>query len=54
MDHLSQFGYEAYWLERTGSHRKTSAQEIHAAASRTGYVDVLFLQASPAGTVPIS
>ena len=48
MDHLSQFGYEAYWLQPTGPHRKTSAKEIHATASDTSYVDVLFLKPSPA------
>jgi hypothetical protein len=54
MDHLSQFGYEAYWLQRTGSHRKTSAMEIRATASDTGYVDVLFLKPDPAGVAPVS
>jgi FkbM family methyltransferase len=48
LDHLSAYGYEPYWLERSGPHCKTTAPEIHAAAAHTGYVDVLFLKtASP-------
>jgi hypothetical protein len=46
LDHLSAYGYEPYWLQRSGPHRKTSAAEIHDAAARTGYVDVLFLKAT--------
>jgi FkbM family methyltransferase len=49
LDHLAAYGYEPHWLERSGPHRKTSAPEIHAAAGRTGYVDVLFLKAGPPG-----
>ena len=52
LDHLSGYGYEAYWLERTGPHRKTTTQEIHATASRTGYVDVLFLKAASTEKTP--
>ena len=44
LDHLSQFGYEPYWLTRSGPHDKTNAAEIHARVARTGYVDVLFLK----------
>jgi FkbM family methyltransferase len=46
LDHLSAYGYEPYWLEKSGPPRKTGAAEIHAAAGRTGYVDVLFLKAA--------
>ncbi|MEO8320602.1 MAG: FkbM family methyltransferase [Bradyrhizobium sp.] len=49
LDHLSAYGYEPYWLQRSGPHRKTTAPEIHAAAARTGYVDVLFLKATAPG-----
>jgi FkbM family methyltransferase len=44
LDHLSEHGYEAYWLARAGSHRKASPAEIHAKVARLGYVDVLFLK----------
>lgn len=44
--HLSHHGYEAYWLMRTGPHKKAGAAEIHAAVARIGYVDVLFLKAA--------
>jgi FkbM family methyltransferase len=46
LDYLSPYGYEAYWLMRTGAHSKTSPAEIHAKVARNGYVDVLFLRAS--------
>lgn len=46
LDHLSQCGYEAYWLMRDGPPRKTNPAEIHAKAARNGYVDVLFLKAA--------
>jgi FkbM family methyltransferase len=44
LDHLSEFGYEPYWLMRTGAHRKASPADIHARVARNGYVDVLFLK----------
>ena len=44
LEHLSQCGYEPYWLARAGPHRKTNPAEIHARAARNGYVDVLFLK----------
>jgi FkbM family methyltransferase len=47
LDHLSEHGYEAHWLMRAGAHRKASPADIHARVARTGYVDVLFLRASP-------
>jgi FkbM family methyltransferase len=47
LDHLSQYGYEPYWLMRTGPHRKSSAAEIHAKAAGNAYVDVLFLKPGP-------
>jgi FkbM family methyltransferase len=47
LDHLAGYGYEPYWLARKGPPRKTNASEIAAAASRSGYVDVLFLKAPP-------
>jgi FkbM family methyltransferase len=43
--HLSHYGYEAFWLMRTGAHKKASPAEIHAKVARIGYVDVLFLRA---------
>jgi FkbM family methyltransferase len=46
LDHLSQYGYEAYWLMQAGPHRKTNPAEIHARVARNGYVDVLFLKAA--------
>jgi len=49
LDHLSAYGYEPYWLQRSGPPRKTSPAEIEAAAARTGYVDVLFLKAAAPG-----
>jgi FkbM family methyltransferase len=45
LDHLSQRGYEPYWLMRRGPHQKSSLAEIHAKAAGNGYVDVLFLRA---------
>jgi FkbM family methyltransferase len=45
LDHLSQYGYQPYWLMRAGPHRKIGAAEIHAGVARKGYVDVLFLKA---------
>lgn len=44
--HLSRHGYEAYWLMRTGPHKRASPTEIHARVARIGYVDVLFLKAA--------
>lgn len=44
LNHLSGYGYEAYWLMRAGAHRKASPAEIHAKVARIGYVDVLFLK----------
>ena len=46
LDHLSQCGYEPYWLMRTGPHMKARSEEIHARAAGSGYVDVLFLKAA--------
>jgi len=46
LEHLSEYGYEAYWLMRAGAHRKASPAEIHARVARNGYVDVLFLKAA--------
>ena len=45
LDHLSGYGYEAYWLMRAGAHRNASPAEIHAKVAQIGYVDVLFLKA---------
>lgn len=45
LDHLSERGYQAYWLMRAGPHAKASPAEIHAKVARIGYVDVLFLKA---------
>lgn len=42
--HLGALGYRPYWLKRSGPHAKASAEEIHAAVARVGYVDVLFLR----------
>src|ERR1700676_2391588 len=39
LDHLSQRGYEAYWLMRKGPHPKAGAAEIHARVAQIGYVD---------------
>ncbi|SHK58260.1 methyltransferase, FkbM family [Bradyrhizobium lablabi] len=47
LDHLSQYGYEPYWLMRTGPLRKSSPAEIHAKAAGNAYVDVLFLKSPP-------
>jgi FkbM family methyltransferase len=47
LTHLSQHGYESYWLMRVGRHMKASPSEIHAEVARIGYVDVLFLTAHP-------
>lgn len=44
LDHLAQHDYAAYWLMRTGPHRKATREEIHARVARQGYVDVLFLK----------
>jgi hypothetical protein len=52
LGYLSGYGYEPYWLARSGPHRKTDAPEIHAMASRSGYVDVLFLKATSPQQVP--
>jgi FkbM family methyltransferase len=46
LDHLSGYGYEAYWLKRVGPHMKASPAEIHAKVAQIGYVDVLFLRAT--------
>jgi FkbM family methyltransferase len=46
LDHLSQHGYEPYWLMPAGPHLKASPEEIHAKAAGSGYVDVLFLKAA--------
>ena len=44
LEHLTQVGYEPYWLERTGPHRRTTPSEIREEVARMGYVDVLFLK----------
>ena len=44
--HLSVYGYEPYWLMRSGSHAKADTDQIHAKVARIGYVDVLFLKRS--------
>jgi FkbM family methyltransferase len=44
LDFLSEYGYEAYWLARTGPHLKASAAEIYARIARDNYVDVLFVK----------
>jgi FkbM family methyltransferase len=44
LDYLSGYGYEAYWLMRSGAHKKASPAEIHAKVAQIGYVDVLFLK----------
>jgi FkbM family methyltransferase len=44
LNYLSEYGYEAYWLMRTGEHMKTNPAEIHAKVARNGYLDVLFLK----------
>jgi FkbM family methyltransferase len=46
LDHLSAYGYAAYWLERSGPPRPASPAEIHAKVAEIGYVDVLFLKAA--------
>jgi hypothetical protein len=43
---LSDNGYEAYWLTRTG-HRKASQSEIEARTALTKSADVLFLKTGP-------
>jgi FkbM family methyltransferase len=45
LDHLSERGYQAYWLAKAGAHAKAIPAEIHARVARIGYVDVLFLKA---------
>ena len=52
LGYLSEYGYEPYWLARNGPHRKTNAPEIHATASRSGYVDVLLLKTTSPQQVP--
>lgn len=47
LDHLSQVGYETYWLMRAGPPKKASPAEIHQEVARIGYVDVLFLKERP-------
>ena len=39
---LSGYGYQAYWLMRSGPHAKATTEEIHAAVVLVGYVDVCF------------
>jgi FkbM family methyltransferase len=46
LDHLSEYNYEAYWLMRTGAHRRASPAEIQEKVARIGYFDVLFLKAA--------
>lgn len=45
LDRLSDHGYTAYWLMRSGEPLRASAAEIHEKVARSGYVDVLFLKA---------
>jgi FkbM family methyltransferase len=45
LNYLSAYGYEPYWLVRSGQHRKTGPLEIRERIARVGYVDVLFLKA---------
>ncbi len=47
--HLTQQGYETFWLTRTGPHRRASQAEIESNIQRHGYVDVLFLPRTSAG-----
>lgn len=49
LNHLLGYGYEPYWLARSGPPRRTNPPEIHAATSRSGYVDVLFVKPLSAG-----
>jgi hypothetical protein len=44
LHHLSQYGYETFWLKPTGKHERADASEIRARVDRNGYVDVLFLK----------
>ena len=44
--HLAGYGYQAYWLMRSGPHAQASAEEIHAAVARIGYVDILFVKSA--------
>jgi FkbM family methyltransferase len=46
LDHLSEYGYQAYWLMRAAPPRNASRSEIHEKVARIGYVDVLFLKAA--------
>jgi FkbM family methyltransferase len=43
LNHLSESGYQGYWLTRTGPLEKADPQSIHAQVDSKGYVDVLFL-----------
>jgi hypothetical protein len=52
LEHLSRYGYEAYWLMRTGPHRKANPEEIRSEVARNGYVDVLFLAAARGAAEP--
>ena len=52
LDHLSRYGYEAFWLMRAGPHMRASPSEIHAKVARIGYVDVLFLWSPPGESTP--
>lgn len=49
LTHLAGHFYQPYWLMRSGSHPKASADEIHAAVAKVGYVDILFLKSPEAG-----
>jgi len=44
LNHLSNQGYSAYWLERSGPPKRASDAEIHARTAGNSYVDVLFLR----------
>jgi FkbM family methyltransferase len=44
--HLCGHGYQPYWLMRRGPHTSASAEAIHAAVARVGYVDILFLKSA--------
>lgn len=44
--HLTAGGYQAYLLQRKGSHRRVDAEQVRAEVARLGYVDVLFVRPS--------
>jgi FkbM family methyltransferase len=44
LNHLSQYGYQPFWLRPAGNHDKADVTEIRKRADLSGYVDVLFLK----------